>query len=102
MIIIDLEGKDSPPTFENIAHTNVILQLIGAQQNTYRARNGNGICSTISARNLKSSVLHMKYKSSTVLRERNISCWMREMLERKNWTIEKLIRVFVAIEFTDE
>lgn len=60
-------------TLENIAQTNVILRLIGAQQKTYRARSDNGICCTMSARNLKSSVLHIKYRSSTVLNERNMS-----------------------------
>lgn len=54
--------------------TNGILRLIGAQQKTYRARKANGTCWIISAKNLKSSRLHIKYsESSTVLRETKMS-----------------------------
>lgn len=68
------EIKISIHTFRNIAHENGSFLLIGAQQNTYRARNGKGTCCIISARNLKSSVLHIKYKeSSTIDRVTKIS-----------------------------
>lgn len=61
-------------TFKNIEQTNGNLRLIGAQQNTYLALNDNGTCCIISAKNLKSSILHIKYStSSTVLNETNIS-----------------------------
>lgn len=64
-------------TFKNIEHTNGILRFIGAQQKMYLALSGNGTCCIISARNLKSSVLHIKYReSSTVLRDTKIS-WKR-------------------------
>lgn len=61
-------------TFRNIVQTNGIFLLIGAQQKTYLALNGNGTCCIISARNLKSSMLHIKYnESSTVDNEIKIS-----------------------------
>ncbi len=47
-------------TLRNMEQTNGCFFGIGAQQNTYRARKARGTCSIISARNLKSSVLHMK------------------------------------------
>lgn len=61
-------------TLRNMVQTNGIFRLMGAQQNTYRALRGNGTCCIISAKNLKSSMLHMKYKeSSTVHRLTKIS-----------------------------
>lgn len=51
-------------TLVNIAQTNGWFLLTGAQQNTYRARSGNEMWWIISAKDLKSSVLHMKYRSS--------------------------------------
>jgi len=57
-----------------MVQTNGSFLLMGAQQKTYLALSGNGTCCIISARNLKSSILHMKYnESSTVDKEINIS-----------------------------
>lgn len=57
-----------------MVQTNGIFLLIGAQQKTYLALNGKGTCCIISARNLKSSILHIKYnESSTVDNEIKIS-----------------------------
>lgn len=67
IISIPEEIKISIYTFRNIAHENGSFLLIGAQQNTYRARNGKGTCCIISARNLKSSVLHIKYKELSTI-----------------------------------
>jgi len=54
--------------------TNGNFLFIGAQQKTYLALRGNGTCWIISARNLKSSILHIKYnESSTVDNEIKIS-----------------------------
>lgn len=78
--------------------TKGIFLLIGAQQNTYRARNGSGTCWIMSAKNLKSSVLHIKYiESSTVLRDMKIS-WKKEQLAFLNYHKDsqltiKLLRV---------
>jgi len=61
-------------TLRNIVQTNGNFLLIGAQQKTYLALSGNGTCCIISARNLKSSILHIKYnESSTVDNEIKIS-----------------------------
>lgn len=46
-------------------HVKGIFLLTGAQQNKYRVERGKGICCIISARNLKSSKLHIKYKESS-------------------------------------
>jgi len=54
-------------TLRNIVQTNGNFLLIGAQQNTYRARRGRGTCWIISAKNLKSSMLHMKYRESSTV-----------------------------------
>jgi len=54
-------------TLRNMVQTNGNFLLIGAQQKTYRARRGRGTCWIISARNLKSSMLHMKYKESSTV-----------------------------------
>jgi len=61
-----------------MVQTNGIFLLMGAQQKTYLALSGNGTCCIISARNLKSSILHMKYnESSTVDNEINISYYQK-------------------------
>lgn len=61
-------------TLRNMVQTNGIFLFMGAQQKTYLALSGNGTCCIISARNLKSSILHIKYnESSTVDNEIKIS-----------------------------
>ena len=54
------KSKHQKLTLRNILQTNVCNTDIGAQQKTYRTRKGSGMCSIIFARNLKSSILHMK------------------------------------------
>lgn len=54
-------------TFRNMLQTNGIFLLIGEQQNTYLALKGKGTCCIISAKNLKSSMLHIKYKESSTV-----------------------------------
>lgn len=69
--------------------TNGNFLLIGAQQKTYLALNGNGTCCIISARNLKSSILHIKYnESSTVDNEIKISYNKNKLmgLTKFNWS----------------
>lgn len=72
-------------TLRNKELTNADFRLIGAQQKIYRALRGNPICSIIFAKNLKSSIPHMKYKESSTVdnvtkisykKEQNLDkCW---------------------------
>ena len=75
-ILVNLSITNSSElTLRNMVQTKGCFLGIGAQQKTYRTRRGKGTCSIMSARNLKSSTLHMKYLSlSTWLRVTKISC----------------------------
>jgi len=59
----------------SIVQTNGCDLGIGAHANTYRARSGRGTCSIMLAKNLNSSMLHIKYLSlSSWHIVTNISC----------------------------